>query len=54
MNFLQVITEYVEQSASQEDMQGGSYAEKTINSLSNFELIELISAAVEDAEQRGL
>lgn len=58
---LQVVIAWVELGASQEDMRDENYAEKRIDRMSNFELLETIADATdwadslshEELEKRG-
>jgi hypothetical protein len=44
---MKMVTAYIELGASQEDMQDGDYAEKQMNSYSNFQLISAMSEALD-------
>jgi hypothetical protein len=44
---MEIITAYIELGASQEDLQDGDYAEKQINTYSNFQLISAMSEAID-------
>lgn len=44
---LEMVTAYIEIGASQEDMQQGDYAEKQLDSYSNFQLISAMSEALD-------
>lgn len=47
----EIVIAYVELGASQEDMQDQDYARLTINSLSNFQFLELLGDAVDWADE---
>lgn len=51
MTALEEIIQYVEAGASQEQIQTGGYAERQINSYTNFELLRLLSEVLEDNEE---
>ena len=48
MKILEAVVKFVEVSASQEQIETGDYPERQINSLTNFELLELLSEALGD------
>lgn len=54
MNLLQTVKEYVERGASQEEMQDTDYAQKRIDALSNFGLLQLLAEVDADLEAQEL
>lgn len=50
MTLLELIKAYVEEGASEEQIATGDYAQRQIDSLTNFKFLELMSEAIEAEE----
>ncbi|MNS70355.1 hypothetical protein D3C86_1858290 [compost metagenome] len=55
MTLLELVVNYENSGASQEQMQIGGYAERRINGMTNYEFLELLSEVLEaeEAELKG-